>query len=228
MKYQFNINPLTKGGSIEEPSVDSIRNTLGLFRASLEDAVRYGGTITKSALSQMNLRGDREYTIVDVKVHMLMAGQNPAIPGWHTDGVPRKINGSPSGGPPDLPQQLTRERDPRYHIMVTGQHCLTEFLAEPVTLDIPDEVATSTNLYKWMSRKVQQKVGEGELETFHLDPCQVYEFGWWDIHRGIFSTGREWRYLIRVTESDSLPPRTDLNEVIRTQHNVYAPEEFGW
>lgn len=77
------------GNSIPEPSQELIEASLNLRQASLEDAARYGGAITREALGAMNLRGDRKYVIVDTKIHLLMPGWVPAIPGWHTDGVPR-------------------------------------------------------------------------------------------------------------------------------------------
>ena len=107
-------------------------------------------------------------------------------------------------------------------------HSLTEFVKSPFSLHLDNDVYESSSLYKELSRIVERKTREGELETFKVSPNQVYEFGWWDVHRGTFSTGREWRYFIRVTESNFLPPNKDLNDVIRTQSQVYAPEEFGW
>ncbi|MFP8823477.1 hypothetical protein, partial [Enterobacter cloacae] len=73
----------------EKPSQDDIKNTQGLWNASFDDAFRFGGDVTRAALQAINLRGDKKHIVVDVKTHMLMPGMIPAIPGWHTDGVPR-------------------------------------------------------------------------------------------------------------------------------------------
>lgn len=61
-----------------------------------------------------------------------------------------------------------------------------------------------------------------------LSSCTVIEFDWWDIHTGVIATGNEWRFLIRVCESDYYEPRKDLREVIRIQSQVYSPTNFGW
>lgn len=52
----FNRNPIVLGNRIEQPSEELVRNTLGLFNASIEDAVKYGGELTRAALGAMNLR----------------------------------------------------------------------------------------------------------------------------------------------------------------------------
>ena len=75
----FNRNPLKFGNMIEQPSAIEIKNTFGLWNASLDDAIRYGGEITRQAIKAMNLRHDRKNIIVDTKIHMLMKGMCPAI-----------------------------------------------------------------------------------------------------------------------------------------------------
>ncbi len=223
------LRPIT--GSIEAPSVSEIKNTFGLWNASLDDAMRYGGELTRQSIRAMNLRYDRKHIIVDTKVHMLMVGMSPAIPGWHTDGAPRDNLGNPNGtGMPDTFMQETLDNPPRYHILVTGTGCLTKFINKPIMLDIPDK--PSFDVYTMMSGAVNKMV----YEDPNVDPnlvasipsCTVMEFDWWDVHTGVIATKKEWRYLIRVTETDFLEPQKDLREVIRTQSQVYSPYNFGW
>jgi hypothetical protein len=57
---------------------------------------------------------------------------------------------------------------------------------------------------------------------------EVIEFDWWNIHRATPATTPGWRFLIRVTESDYLEPFTNLRDIMRTQQQVYVPENFGW
>jgi hypothetical protein len=99
----FNRTPLVQAGTIEQPTDNEIKNTFGLWNASLDDAVRYGGEITRQAIKAMNLRHDRKNIIVDTKIHMLMKGWSPSILGWHTDGAPRDNLKNPNGsGLPDI------------------------------------------------------------------------------------------------------------------------------
>lgn len=223
----FNRNPLTLSGKIEQPTDNEIKSTFGLWNASLDDAIRYGGDITREAIRSMNLRHDRKNIIVDTKIHMLMPGMSPAIPGWHTDGAPRDNLKNPGGsGLPDTFAQEGDERFNRYHILVTGVGCLTQFIRQPIKVSIPAQ--PDFNVYAIMSENVRRQVHDSPWLTREVPTCQTVEFDWWDIHTGVIATKKEWRYLIRVCESDYYEPRTDLREILRMQSQVYAPRDFGW
>lgn len=273
MKVRFNRTPLVHAGVIEQPPQELVKNTPSLWQADLDTAARYGGDLTRAALGAMRLRGDKKHIVVDTKVHMLMPGQCPAIPGWHTDGAPRAVKDrfmlaagsaepteveqwtgdySPTGqGPPDLAIQERWDAGggaPRFHLLVTGEGCLTEFLTEEVLIDVPDE--PSSDLYKAATRAVEaahfdvrlprhQGLSEGLWGPYtrsygsvreFAPSCTAVEWDWWNLHQGTIATKREWRYLIRVTESDHHEPlpASRLPEIIRTQQMVYTPAEFGW
>jgi hypothetical protein len=234
MRTWFNINPVRVVGSPIEgyDTPDIIEGSLNLRQASLVDAVRYGGPLTRAALSQMNLRGDRKYTVVDTKVNMLLPGFIPAIPGWHTDGVPRGPELDPGGkGIPMMSAQIEYKSKgitpPRYHLLVTGTHSQTQFVNVPMYLEVEDD----HKLYENMTRRVDQVLQEHvyDMEPVFTAPSNtVVEWDWWNIHRAVPATASGWRYLIRVTETDYIRPRTDANEFIRSQTQVYVKPEFGW
>lgn len=227
INVRFNRNPLVIGKSIEQPSTSELKNTFGLWNASLDDAVRYGGEITRLAIQAMNIRHDRKYVVVDTKIHMLMAGMSPAIPGWHTDGAPRDNLKNPQGS--GLPDTFAQENDPRpnrYHLLVTGHYCLTKFLNRTVEVPIPSK--PSFDVYNIMSTYVHEMSQKYSSIVSEVPSATVVEFDWWDIHTGVVASGKEWRYLIRVCESDYYEPQTDLREVIRMQSQVYSPHNFGW
>jgi hypothetical protein len=233
-RVRFNRSPLATSGSIEQPTMSDVRSTPALWQASLDDALRYGGDMTRAAIGAMALRGDRKHVVVDVKVHMLMPGFCPGIPGWHTDGAPRGKDLNPLGrGAPNLFAQefkeeprfdLQEQRKPhRFHFLVTGTASLTEFVDQPLEIAVPNE--PTTDLYAHISRAV----GRLEPRTRSVQSCQVTEFDWWDLHRATFSIGHEWRYMIRVTETDWWEPQRDLRNVMRQQQQVYVrTESFGW
>ena len=225
MNMTFNRTAPTFGSIIEEPSVDLIKNTFGLFRASVEDALRYGGDITREAIGAMNIRNDKKYVLVDVKVHMLMQGFCPAIPGWHTDGVPRPVMSQSGKGAPDI--ALQEELDsPRYHLLTTGDHCSTKFATvRNFVLDVPDE--PSNRLYADINKQMTEQENLEQIETF-AKPRQVVEFDWWELHTAVYANKFGWRYLIRVTESDTMAPLTNLRDVLKTQAQVYTPANIGW
>src|SRR3990167_1133411 len=156
MRIVFNKNPIIIGKSIEAPSENLIKNTLSLRQCSVEDALRYGGEVTKAAIGAMDLRNDRKYIVVDTKIHLLLPGFYPAIPGWHTDGVPRGGEGNPaSAGLPNMAwQEVTDKRPPRYHLLVVGESSLTEFINEKIELNIDE--TPSADLYKKMSQDINK------------------------------------------------------------------------
>jgi hypothetical protein len=227
----FNRTPLLKRNEVEPVAESVIKNTFGLFRADLETAMMYGGEATRRALSGMKFHGDRKYITVDTKIHMLMPKFCPAIPGWHTDGVPRLTDprdlstANTDFGQPNIHLQESLPHS-RYHILVFGENT-TEFIEED-SIDLEVQNGCDHDLYRKISKEVNEKVKRYELKTVKLWPNTVYEFDWWRVHRAPIATRREWRYLIRVTESDWYTPKTDLEDVIRKQSQVYAPMEYGW
>ena len=225
MLIGFNRTNPVFGNSIEEPDVNLIKNTFGLFRASVEDALRYGGDITREAIGAMNIRNDKKYVLVDVKIHMLMQGFCPAIPGWHTDGVPRPNMSASGKGAPDIQLQETMD-SPRYHLLTTGDHCSTEFVRKrDIPMNVPD--VPSNKLYSDINKQMTDLVQAGELQTF-TKPRQIVEFDWWELHTAVYAKRFGWRYLIRVTESDTMAPLTNLRDVLKTQAQVYTPANIGW
>lgn len=91
MKFQFVASPPTvlddfTAADYQSPVVEA---TPVLRRSSLEAAVQFGGPAVRELLEAVQLVGDKKYVSVDTKVTFLMPGWYPAIPGWHTDGVPR-------------------------------------------------------------------------------------------------------------------------------------------
>ncbi len=224
---RFNRNPIVVGAKqIEEPPVSELKNTFGLWNASYDDAIRYGGAITREALQAMDIRHDRKNVIVDTKIHMLMKGMCPAIPGVHQDGSPRDANKHPNGkGPPNIFAQEGDDRFNRYHLLVTGSGCLTKFVKRPI--DIPISNEPSYDVYNVISRFVNEAAKTEDIFT-SVPSCTAVQFDWWDLHTGVVASKNEWRYLIRVCESDYYEPQKDLREVIRMQTQVYAPIDFSW
>lgn len=224
---RFNRTVPIIGKSIETPSQELIKNTLGLHNASLDDALKYGGDLTRSAIAAMDLQMSKKHIIVDTKVHMLLPGMCPAIPGWHTDGVPRGSSLDPLAKKDPNIQAQEELDSPIFHLLVTGESCLTQFVKErDFELDVPEQPDSS--LYKMVTEQVARKVEQKELTAYEAPSCTAIMWDWWEIHTGMPAKKHEWRFLIRVTESDIQAPKTDIREVIRTQQQAYMPMNFGW
>lgn len=230
---RFNRNQVVFGKIMEKPAQQEIKSSLGLWNSSIDDALKFGGDITRSAISAMNLRFDKKHIVVDVKVHMLMPNMLPAIAGWHTDGVPRGPELNPAGkGDPNIYAQESMD-SPRYHLLVTGGDCPTKFIKDrDIELTIPKE--PSTRLYSEISAEVNRgmfpKSAETKpYETYNAPDSQVLEWDWWELHTAQQARAHGWRYLIRVTETNHIEPQKDLREILRTQQQVYLPSTlFGW
>lgn len=226
MRHRFCRRPLVVTPSGIAPlNLDrEVRGTLGLWCAGLDHALAFGSELSRTALGACPLKNDRKHVLVDVKVHMLKPGMCPAIMGWHTDGTPRggSLSAQAKGAPDLALQEENNDRAPRFHLFVTGQGCLTEFVREPADLLVADR---STTLFADLTSQVNRCPS---LPRAPVSSCVWTTFDWWDIHQGVVATESEWRLLIRVTETDFDAPERDLNKVLRTQQNVYLPREYGW
>lgn len=201
----------------------AIEGTPNLSRASLQNALLFGGPVVRWALGQCPLVGDREHTIVDTKVTLLLPGFIPAIPGWHTDGVPRGQWKDPyDTGLPSLDIQMEQSHEgkfPRFHTLILGNPCMTEFVDVGVSLDLRH--ANDPDLYK----EVSALINEGSYPTRKHPQNHWISWSWWNIHRAVPATERGWRLQMRVAEMYHPPLDQGF---IRAQSQVYVAPEFGW
>lgn len=227
-KYTFDNPPVELGGRVgpldERDTLQKIiEATPNLSRASLQNAVLFGGPLVRAMLESCPLVGDRLHTIVDTKVTLLLPGFIPAIPGWHTDGVPRGGWKDPydSGNPSMAAQMEAQDRGefPRFHTLIVGTPCLTEFVDMPVTLDLRH--AEDPSLYKEVSQQINERIPP----TYDHPLGRWISWSWWNIHRAVPATVRGWRLQMRVAEMYHPPLASGF---IRAQSQVYVPEEFGW
>lgn len=147
----------------------------------------------RHVLDQIPILGGHKRVLIDIKVHDLEPGEIPCVPGWHLDGSinPKKL--------PKKPEILT--------LFVTGSSALTEFLAEPITLDVKDQWDFAV-MSRYCSRQVPN-----DYPVWTMPSCT---FGTYDdhyFHRGAVATKRERRLLVRTTETDIIAP----------QNKIYTP-----
>ncbi len=201
-------------------SQNDIKNEPMLFNCSLASAEWLGGPITGYALSKLPKTwiGNRSECVVDTRVHMLMPGWYPCIPGWHTDDVPRK-------GKYNQPDYVTPEYKAEHVMMIVGgaaTGCKTEFACGDLSL--PNR---KTRLYAKWNDLINQKLEAGQLDIRTAEDYLWCWFDWQTLHRGVPATKAGWRYFIRVSKRTDRC-RTVTNEV-RKQVQVYLPiPEEGW
>lgn len=231
MKVTFTPEHRRTHRKIDEVSQEQIENEVNLRQAGLLNAYQHGGVVTRKALDKLVLVGDRKHVIVDTKVTFLLPGMYPAIPGWHTDGVPRltglagTFDPAGRGAPSILAQARGSISAPHYHLLLAGGGPQTLFINNRINLDLPND---DPDLYRAMSEQVTDLAYDGTAEVDAAPEREWLEWGWWDIHSAQPAATAGWRYLIRVTESDHVPPREDPKDYLRKQSMVYVPTEFGW
>ena len=207
---------ITVGRTIGSFDESTLKNEPMFFNCTWSFAHMHGGHPTRKFLEALpeNLQNDK--TIIDSRVHMLMPGWFPCIPGFHHDDVPRERS----------------DKQPEYHnpsyrsnhalILYNGDICPTEFaLGES---EFPD-VELGKTYYKEWHPMVEEKINSGELISFKAPADTVVYFNDRTWHQGTRAVKGGWRLFIRASWDTN---RIPTNE-IRRQVQVYleAPME-GW
>ena len=227
MNFTFQPRVLTVASSEQRFSTNAVRSEPMLFGADLAFARENGGDITRHVLDTLATSeefvkwreafeaGELPQTsiVIDSRVNMLMPGMYPSIPGWHGDDVPRGVKYAQ----PDLNGVDTGEF---MHFMVLFSDnatpvSATEFVVEPVTLDVdPENVWKSVNAGVEALKPKTSKLREGDIIAFGQEA----------LHRASPCVQAGWRFFMRV----SFTYRKPVNE-IRQQVQVYMPiETSGW
>lgn len=228
MRFELNRGRFVEGVTLHsEHYWDTIPRTVGLYQASFHSAMIHGGPIVKGALEKLPnefLFWGRD-VVVDTKIHMLMPGMIPAIPGWHTDGIPRDEKGSPQGKALPFLPSLEKRNMVRYALFLAGGGSRTAFIPDRhVIVDAPDD--PSPDLYKEIDQDISEKIEKKELGFKLVDFDKWYFWDWFELHKAMPAEESAWRLLIRVTVGDYLKPRT--TDFFRAQEQVYLPLEYGW
>lgn len=152
---------------------------------------------------------DPENYEIDIKVHMLMAGQYPCIPNWHCDNVPRGEDGIDFS-------KIDYEVPPMLLWISDGPS--TEFLSRPMRgVAMPDS-----------HRQVGEIIREANPDTQFLQPNTWTAMFQDTPHRGTQADKTGWRVFARVTPKEIAPARP-VESVIRRHAQVYLdPNTFSW
>lgn len=205
---------------------DKIKNETMFFNSSLAFAFDNGGPITRSFI--MNLPDDwnTEEVVFDSRVHMLMPGWYPAIPGYHHDDVPR----------PDIPvgqHFITAGQpdydNPRYHSehilgLVNADVCPTHFATGQAEFS---QITDGELIYRQWHKEVLEKIESGELQKWEAPDRTLLQFDWQTWHTGSMAVGNGWRWFGRVSRNTDRVKK--ITNEIRVNAQVYLefPME-GW
>lgn len=196
------------------------------FNSSFDFAWQNGGPITIAFLSALPIGRGWNSGVFDSRVHMLMPGWYPAIPGYHHDDVPRPP--IPVGqhfgtaGQPDY-------ENPSYHAehimgLVNGDICPTQFAVGEAHMPAVPE---GEMIYRTWHPEVCKQIENGTLSLWECPSNVLVYFDWQTFHQGQKAKTNGWRWFGRITKNSDRC-KTITNE-IRRQVQVYLeyPME-GW
>ena len=197
---------------------EMVKNEPMFFSADLDFAYDNGGPITKNFIQRLpkEFFGDK-YAYLDSRVHMLMEGWYPCIPGWHHDDVPRN---TPDGQPNYVnPPYRTK------HVMalVNADIAPTQFLIG--NIQVPTPVSGSAIYKQWDDSIDSQLNKYNDYVVMNAESNKLYEFDCDTFHRGTAAVKNGWRWFGRV----SIGRKRTVPSEIRRQVQVYMPTiNAGW
>ncbi len=204
------------GHNLIKASQAEIKQEPMLHRADVPFASSNGGKLTLQFLDAVSYYwGTKDNLLIDSRVHMLMPGQFPCIPGWHHDDVPReREDKQPNYDNPSYKAE---------HCMALWGDCsLTEFALGEHEIEIPP---IGQKIYKVLSPQIEALCLDGKLKRVIAPSEKLIFFNYHTWHRGAETTKTGFRFFIRATRNSKLEARNE----IRYNANVYIPVlDEGW
>lgn len=195
-----------------------IKNEPMFFSCSLAHAFEHGGPITKEFVTALPNQWNEDPTaIFDSRVHMLMPGWLPCIPGWHHDDVPRRD----SDGQPDY-----ANHGEAIHILalVNGDVAPTELAVGSCSLHT-EPLKIGRPLYGEWHEEIETLIAGGSLTRARAGNGFLIAFDWQTFHRGVPAVRNGWRWFGRVSRKSTRRIKNEL----RRQVQVYLPvPNEGW
>ena len=209
---------LPRTGKMPQYEEKAVKNEPMLFSSSLGHAMCCGGPITKEFIMRIPVAiRTRPDFILDTRVHMLMKGWYPCIPGWHLDDIPRTRD----DGQPDHANPIYRAE---HFMCLIGDCSVTSFINGKIELDEPEDGSGLTTYQVWHDEIESRLQRNPEFEVSAPVGELVY-FNSESFHKGNPATKNGWRWFGRASWNTE---RKHANE-IRKQVQVYLPAlTEGW
>lgn len=194
----------------------TIKSEPMFFNCDISFAYQHGGAITRAFIDALPTYWKDARVVLDSRVHMLMKGWYPCIPGWHHDDVPRS---TPNGQPNYINPEYKSE-----HILglVNAEVAPTEFAEGTIDLEVPEDM-----IYKKWHPQVEEAVRMGNLKLHKAKSGVLYAFDYETFHQGSRAVKDGWRWFARVSKNTDRS--FHITNEIRSQVQVYMefPME-GW
>lgn len=216
-EYIFNSSIVERGSFEHNFPQEIIKNEIMFFNCDLDFAYSKGKSLTRNFIDSLPEDWKNCNPVLDSRVHMLMPGWFPCIPGYHHDDVPRNTStGQPNYVNPDYHSQhlmglVNGEIYPT--LFAIGQHFLPE-----IDSDI---------IYKKWHPIVEAQLQTGILVKKEIDSGIYIEFDWQSMHTGQRAVKGGWRWFVRLSRNTTR--QINITNELRNQVQVYLefPME-GW
>jgi hypothetical protein len=210
------------GEKLPEFDEKTVKDEPMFFSATPAFAHENGGPITKAFLEAVF--GNERMQVnacFDSRVHMLMPGWWPCIPGWHHDDVPRsRSDGQPNYEDPANTATMVLA-------LVNGDISPTQFAVGKQSY--PEVPLFGPNVYEVWNDLVNQDVEEGALSLVSAPSNQLVHFDHNAFHRGSKCVRKGWRWFGRLTWNAGYENGRPHHNEIRRQVNVYMDQPMkGW
>ena len=168
----------------------------------LELALQEAGPITHEVLVAMarHLEGTKRHVYIDSKLQYFEAGDVPVdSQHWHIDGSITargpKVTALGHGVVHDMLARLEGpSRPPVYLTYQSSEHCATQFVSEPVTLELPTLIPNFDEL--------DAKVRALAPARASQPAGAIVRFDGLSLHRAVAASSAGWRLWIRCVETD--------------------------
>lgn len=187
-----------------------------LFRCDYAHAIQFGGPLTLKFLSLLNsdIISRPDFT-VDSRVHMLMPGWYPCIPGFHHDDIERGPDGQPN-------YRNLEHRSQHVMCLANGEIAPTEFA---LGVSEFDDVEPGEVYYREWHPEVERQLATGQLTRFSVPSGVPIYFDCFAWHQGVKAISKGFRWFIRGTWNSGRSPANEL----RRNANVYLDRPMdGW
>lgn len=198
---------------------EQIKNEPMFFNCDLDFAYEKGGIITKDFIDALPSDWNKSDVVFDSRIHMLMKGWYPCIPGWHHDDVGRTKE---KNGQPDY-DNLQYQSE---HILALANAdvCPTLFaLGKSTFQPVPENV----NIYEQWDEEVAEKVKSKELEIFECPDNTLILMNWETWHTGQKALKNGWRWFGRVSRNTERIKKITNEIRVNTQVYLEFPKK-GW
>lgn len=212
MKFLVPGFPTEISDYIEAPTIAELIRYPMFFNAAPEAVYKYGTEWQKKLLDAVPLRNDKRYVTVRMEVHIQAPGYRAATsttgringkvgPGWHIDG--------------EYPFDYLHA-DERVHLYQTNCRTLTEFNVHPFEIEMPKPL-TNEELSSYICKNldklpiVGKQAPPNRIITFHNE-----------LHRNLTPKYLEFRFIMRVRETNKLEPPHKDEKAIRRANKVFC------